>query len=184
MGLKSLRASAVCMIAILGSACGAVQSNHSSTTTRSPPTASLQQVVTSGRLTFRLPSSWTVGYGTCRCGWGKPDTATLNNGPQGGGVTCSCPLERSDAPSGLHLYEGQSGLISGGKPTMINGIHTLVGLNTSSATLTATFPGVDQWITISPAPSSRTASSTLQQVAQERQILAAVTAAPESGTTS
>jgi hypothetical protein len=87
-------------------------------------------------------------------------------------------MESSDAPSGLHLYEGQAGLISGGSPTVINGLRALVGLDTSNATLTATFPGIDQWITISPAPLSRNPSSTLQQVVLEKEILATVRGRP------
>jgi hypothetical protein len=136
---------------------------------------SLQQVIKAGRLMFKLPHSWAVGYGFCRCAWGKPDTATLENGPQKGGVACNCPAESSTAPSGLHLYEGQSGLISGGRPTVINGLQALVSLDTSNATMTATFPGVSQWITISPGPQSAAVSTRLQQVAVERQILATFT---------
>ena len=79
MGVTSLKTSALCVVAAVGTACGgAAQSIHSTTTTRPPAAASLQQVVTAGRLTFKLPSSWTVDYGTCRCGWGKPNTATLD----------------------------------------------------------------------------------------------------------
>jgi hypothetical protein len=182
MSLKPLRTSALCVVAVFGTACGgAAQSIHPTTTTRPLDAASLQRVVTAGRLTFKLPPSWKVGYGTCRCGWGEPDTATLDNGPQGGGVACSCPMDSGNAPSGLHLYEGQSGLTSSGRPTMIDGIQALVGLDTSNATLTATFPGVDQWITISPAPPSRTVSSNLQQIALEKQILATVKVVPGSG---
>jgi hypothetical protein len=47
--------------------------------------------------------------------------------------------------------------------------------------MTATFPGVDQWITISPASPSRTRLTNLQQVALEKQILATVEAVPGSG---
>lgn len=176
-----MRTSVLCALAVLGTACGgAARSIHSTTTTRLPPAASLQGVA-AGRLTFKLPSSWRVGYGMCRCGWGEPSTATLDNGPQGGGVACSCPNESGDPPSGLHLYEGHTGLISGGTPTVINGLQALVGLDTSNATMTATFPGVDQWITISPAPPSRTRLTNLQQVALEKQILATVEAVPGSG---
>jgi hypothetical protein len=64
---------------------------------------------------------------------------------------------------------------------VINGLQALVGLDTSNATMTATFPGVDQWITISPAPPSRTRLTNLQQVALEKQILATVEAVPGSG---
>jgi hypothetical protein len=60
-------------------------------------------------------------------------------------------LESGTSPSGLHLYECQTGLIPGGKPTVINGIEALVSLDTSNAAMTATFPGVDQWVTINPA---------------------------------
>lgn len=179
MSLRPLRASALCAIAVLVAACGgAARSIHPTTTTRPLAAASLPRAVIAGQLTFKIPSSWTVEHGTCRCGWGEPSTATLDNGPQEGGVACSCPMESSDAPSGLHLYEGQAGLISGGKPTEINGLRALVGLDMSKATITATFPGVDQWITISSAPPSRKASDKLQQVALERQILATVHGPP------
>jgi len=67
---------------------------------------------------------------------------------------------------------------------MINGIQSLVGLDTSTATLTATFPSVNQWITISPAPPSGTATSNRQQVALEKLILATVKMVPGSGATS
>lgn len=183
MDLKPRWAPALCVVAVLATACGAAkQSVHpTTTTTRAPAGVPLRKVVTAGRLTFRIPSSWTVGYGTCRCGWGKPDTATLNNGPQRAGVVCNCPAEAGDAPSGLHLYEGQAGLVSGGTPTTINGIRSLVGLSPATAALTATFPGVDEWITINAAPASSTASGTQQQVALEKEILATVKAFPGGG---
>ncbi len=181
MGLRPLKASVLCVVAVLATACGGVaQSVHPATTTRPSASAPQQQVVTAGRLTFAVPSSWTVGYGACRCGWGEPGTVTLDNGPQGGGVTCNCPEEAGDAPSGLHLYEGQSGLVPGGTPTTINGIGSLVRLDRSNAVLTATFPGVDQWITIGPAPPSSTASVKEQQVALEKRILATVELVPGS----
>ena len=41
--------------------------------------------------------------------------------------------------------------------------------------MTVTFPGVDQWITISPGPLSANLSTRLYQVAIERQILATFT---------
>jgi hypothetical protein len=40
--------------------------------------------------------------------------------------------------------------------------------------VTATFPGVDQWISIAPAPAPRPAVGNLQQIALEQQILATV----------
>jgi len=185
MSLRPLRITALSVVSVLGAACGGVsQSAHPTTTTRPTAVTSLQQVVTAGRLMFAIPSTWTVGHGVCRCGWGHPNTATLDNGDQGGGVTCSCPSEASDAPSGLHLYEGQGGLVPGGGPTTVNGIQSLVGLDASTATLTATFPSVDQWITIRPAPPSRTATGTLQQVALEKLILATVKVVPDGGGTS
>jgi len=141
---------------------------------------SLEQVVRAGQLVFSLPSSWAIGYGTCRCGWGEPDTATLDNGPQGGGVACNCPAEGGNAPSGLHLYVGSAGLIPGGKPAVINGLLASVSLDTSTATMTAIFPGVDQWITISPAPASGSLPTQERQVALERQILATVKMNPGS----
>ena len=184
-----LRAAVLCGIAALGTACGAAtQSVRSTTTTtttttttRPPAEADLQQVVSAGRLKFTIPSSWTVGYGMCRCNWGEPGTATLNNGHQSGGVECSCPMVSGTAPSGLHLYEGQGGLVPGGAPTEINGVRAFVMMDPSTATLTATVPGVDQWITIGPGPPSTSESITAQQVAQEKAILATVTAVPGSG---
>jgi len=89
-----------------------------------------------------------------------------------------CPEESGTAPSGLHLYEGQSGLVSGGSPTTINGLQAFVALDTSSVTMTVTFPGVGQWMTISAAPAARTRSDEIQQVALERQIVATVEVAP------
>jgi hypothetical protein len=89
-------------------------------------------------------------------------------------------MESGNAPSGLHLYEGQTGLISGGKPTMIGGTQALVGLDASKATMTITFPSVDQWITIGPGPSSRTASGNQQQIGLEKQILATIKVVPGS----
>ena len=178
-GPETFETSALSIVAVLATACGgAAQSIHPTTTSRPLDAAALQQVVTAGRLTFKVPSAWKVGYGTCRCAWATP---TLDNGPQGGGVACNCPMESSNAPSGLHLCEGQTGLISGGRPTMIDGTRALVGLDTSNATLTATFPGVDQWITIGPGPSSRTAFGNQQQIALEKQILATVKVVPGSG---
>jgi hypothetical protein len=185
MSLKALRITALCVVASLATACGgAAQSSHPATTTRPAATSSQEQVVTAGQLMLKLPSTWVVGHGTCRCGWGKPDTAMLDNGSQAGGVSCSCPSESSDAPSGLHLYEGQGGLVPSGSATTINGIQALVALDASHATLTATFPDEDQWITISPAPASTTVSSKLQQVALEKQILSTVEVAPDNGAAS
>jgi hypothetical protein len=165
----------------MAAACGgAEQSVRPSTTTRPRALAALQQVVRTGQLTFKLPSSWVVAFGSCRCGWGTPDTATLDNGPQTEEVTCSCPAEAANALSGLHLYEGSTGLIPGGKPTVINGLRVLVSLDTSNAMMTATFPGVDQWITINPAPTSESRSTLLQQAAIERDILATVDLDPSN----
>jgi hypothetical protein len=179
--LIALRAPALCVLAVIGAACGGVvRSANPTTTTRPVASASLKQVVRAGQLVFSLPSSWAVGYGTCRCGWGEPDTATLDNGPQGGGVVCNCPAEGATAPSGLHLYVGSTGLIPGGKPAVINGLQASVSLDTSTATMTATFPGVDQWITISPAPASGSLSTQRRQVALETQILATVKMNPAS----
>ena len=92
-----LRRALLCGVAVLGTACGgAAQTTHPSTsgpstsssvttrpttTSRPSPPSDLPRVVTAGRLTFDLPSSWTVGYGTCRCGWGEPGTATLGQRP-------------------------------------------------------------------------------------------------------
>ena len=181
MRLSPLRTTALCVVGVLGTACGgALQSIHP-TTTRPPPSTNLQQVVTAGQLSFVIPSTWSVGHGTCRCGWGKPDTVTLDNGPQDGAVACSCPAEAGDAPSGLHLYEGHAGLVPGGMPRTINGIRSLVGLDASTATLTVTFPSLNQWITISPAPPSSSASNNLQQVALEKLILATVKVVPGNG---
>jgi hypothetical protein len=183
MSLRPLRTAALCVVSVLGAACGGVsQSAHP--TTRPRAVTSLQQIVTAGRLRFAIPSSWTVGHGYCRCGWGRPDTATLDNGPQRGGVACNCPAEAGDAPPGLHLYAGQGGLIPSGKRMTINGVQSLVGLDTSTAALTATFPSVNQWITISPAPPSGTATSNLQRVQLEKLILATVKVVPGGRSTS
>ena len=103
-----------------------------------------------------------------------PEQLPLDNGPQEANAGCSCPYESANEPTGLHLYEGLSGLISGGSPTVINGLQAFVSLDASNATMAATFPGVDQWTTISAAPRARTALSNLQQVALEKQILATV----------
>ncbi len=89
-------------------------------------------------------------------------------------------MEEADAASGLHLYEGSTGLIPGGKPEVINGLQALVSVDTTTATMTATFPGVDQWITISPAPPPGTPSARLRQLALETQILATVKSDPGS----
>jgi hypothetical protein len=175
----------LCGIALVGAACGgATQSARpktTTTTTRTPAVTGLRQVVSAGRLRFTVPSSWTVRYGMCRCDWGEPGTATLDNGHQTGGVECSCPLLSGTAPSAVHLYEGQGGLAPGGSPTIINGARASVGIDHSTATLTVTFPGVDQWITMSPGPLSTSASITSQQVAQEQEILATVTVVPGGG---
>jgi hypothetical protein len=66
----------------------------------------------------------------------------------------------------------------------INGNRSLVGLDTSTATLTATFPTVNQWITISPAPAAGTATTNLQQVELEKLILATVKVVPGGTSTS
>ena len=169
----------LCGIAVLGTACGgATRSARPPTTTRPPTATDLHQVVAAGRLTFAVPSSWTVGHGTCRCGWGTPGTATLDNGTRTPGVMCSCPMESGNAASGLHLYEGHGGLDPGGTPTVINGVRALVALDPSTATLTATFPLVDQWITVAPGPQSTSGPVIARQVALERRILATVTVVP------
>jgi len=176
MSLRLLRTPALCALAVWGTACGGVvQSVHSTTTTRPVGSDSLHQVIKAGQLIFKVPLSWAVGYGACRCAWGVPNTATLNNGPQEGGVACSCPEMSDNAPSGLHLYEGHSGLVAGGRPTVINDLHALVSMDTSNETVVATFPSVDQWVTIGPGPQSANTSTRLNQVAIERQILATFT---------
>ncbi len=177
MRLRLLRTTAVGVVAVLGAGCGGAAPSAHPTTTR-PSAPGTQRQVAAGRLTFTVPSSWTVGEGVCRCGWGRPDTATLDNGPQGGGVTCNCPSEAEDVPSGLHLYEGQGGLLPGGRATTVHGVKALVGLDSSTATLTATFPDIDQWITIGPAPPPGTDSNRLQQIALEKRILGSVTMVP------
>jgi hypothetical protein len=184
MSLRPLKTTALCVVSVLGAACGGVSQSADPTTTRPPTVTSLKQVVTDGQLRFAVPSTWTVGHGVCRCGWGQPNTATLGNGVQEGGVACGCPLEGGDVSTGLHLYEGQGGLVQGGKPMTINGIRSLVGLDTSTATLTATFPTVNQWITISPAPAAGTATTNLQQVELEKLILATVKVVPGGTSTS
>lgn len=63
---------------------------------------------------------------------------------------------------------------------MINGLHVLVSLDTSNATMTATFPGVDQWIDVDPAPPSQSGSTLVQQAAIEQRILATVTPDPHN----
>jgi hypothetical protein len=55
-----------------------------------------------------------------------------------------------------------------------------VALDPSTATLSATYPVVDQWITIGPAPQSTSGSVTAQQVALERQVLESVAVVPGS----
>jgi len=179
--LNPFGAAALCVVAVIGAACGgAAQSVPQTTTIRPVTSVSLEQAVRAGQLILQLPASWSVGSGTCRCGWGIPDTATLDNGPQAGGVLCSCPMESATAASGLHLYEGSTGLIPGGKPEVINGLQALVSVDPSTATVTATFPGVDQWITISPAPPAVTLSTRQGQVVLETQILAAIKSDPGS----
>jgi len=166
-------------VGLLLAACGGGTTNGSAPTSSTRPAqlGSAEMAVTAGRLTFTVPSSWTVGYGECRCGWGTPDSATLGNGHLAPGVLCSCPAEAADAPSGLHLYEGTGGLTSGGSPTRIHGVAARVELDTATAGLTVTFPGLDQWITVGPAPTGD-AATTRGQVQVERQILASVRPAP------
>ena len=95
-------------------------------------------------------------------------------------MACNCPAESSNAPSGLHLYEGYTGLIPGGKPAVIHGLQALVSVDASKGTMTATFPGVDQWITIGPAPPSVASSTDLRQIALEKAILSTVQVDPSS----
>jgi hypothetical protein len=47
--------------------------------------------------------------------------------------------------------------------------------------MTVTFPSVDQWMTISPAPPAGSVATSGQQVALEWQILATVTVVPGAG---
>ena len=183
MDRRPVRTAALGVVALLAAACGGgTASVRTTTTTTRPATVPAGlQAVTAGHLRFDLPASWTIGYGACRCSWGTPDTATLNNGAEEGGVACNCPMESSTAPSGLHLYEGQGGLISAGTPTEVGGGRALVELDSSTAVLTATFPGVDQWMIIGPGPSSASTGITRQQMAQEKQILATVEVLPGGG---
>jgi hypothetical protein len=179
VSFRPLRVLAVGAIAVLAAACGGgTESVHSTTTTRPQPSVSLPQVITAGSLTFRLPQSWAVSHGVCRCGWGIPDTATLDNGPEQGGEECGCPEESTDVPSGLHLYEGEAGFDSDGKPTVINDLHAVVLVDASRAIVTATFPSIDQWVTISPGPQSADGPTRQHQVAIERQILATMRVKP------
>jgi len=184
MSRKRLRPVAPCVVALLASACGGVTTSAPTTTTTRPGSgAPLTRVVTAGRLAFELPASWTVGYGACRCSWGQPDTATLDNGSEEGGVACNCPMESTTAPSGLHLYEGQGGLVPSGDPTTVDGTRALVALDPAKAALTVTVPGVDQWLTIGPGPMSSTATTTSAQVAVEKEILATISVTPAGGGT-
>ena len=81
MSLRLLRTPALCALAVLGTACGGVvQSVHSTTTTRPVGSDSLHQVIKAGELMFKVPLSWAVGYGACRCAWGIPDTAPSTTG--------------------------------------------------------------------------------------------------------
>jgi len=64
---------------------------------------------------------------------------------------------------------------------VINGMQTLVSLDPSDATMAATFPGIDQWITIGPAPASGDPFTTELQVAVEKQILATLAVQPAGG---
>ncbi len=141
--LNPFRAPALCVLAVIGAACGGAARSLPPTTTIRPVTsASLEQVVRAGQLVLQLPSSWSVGSGICRCGWEHP-TGNVGQRPAGGGVLCSCSMEEADAASGLHLYEGSTGLIQGGKPEVVNGLQALVSVDTTTATMTATFR---EWI--------------------------------------
>ena len=167
--------------AAAGCGAGSVAVRPPSTPLRTAP-AALEQVVRAGRVTFRVPSSWSVGYGTCRCGWGMPGTVTLDNGRQDdrGRVTCSCPAEGADVPSGLHLYEGSSGLVRTGRAEVVHGLAVEVSSDPAGAQLSVAVPTLDQWITIAPAPSSRDRATTQAQSALEHAIVATVR--PDPGT--
>jgi hypothetical protein len=185
MNPRQVKTSALAALALVGAACGGgTPSVQSTTTTRAETSVPLTRVIRAGELTFRIPGSWAVGYGTCRCAWGLPDTATLDNGPETGGVACNCPEESSDAPSGLHLYEGRSGLSPGGQPTTVNGLRAVVSLDTSDATLVANVPAINQWVTISPGPRPARGSTRQQEVAVERRILATLAATSDMPTAS
>jgi len=177
---------AVVALAALAALSAAAGCGGGSVAVRPPPAphrtvpSALPQVVRAGGLTFRVPSSWSVGYGTCRCGWGTPGTVTLDNGPEDdrGRVSCSCQAERADAPSGLHLYEGSSGLVRTGRTEVVHGLAVEVSSDPAGAQLSVAVPTLDQWITIAPAPSSRDPAATQAQSALERAIVATVRPAP------
>jgi hypothetical protein len=63
---------------------------------------------------------------------------------------------------------------------VINGVGALVSLDASTAVLSVVVPGVDQRITVGPAPSG-TIAAHVQQVALERQILATVEVTTTAG---
>src|ERR1700722_16964767 len=108
MSLRLLRTPALCALAVWGTAFGGVvQSVHSTTTTRPVGSDSLHQVIKAGQLILKVPLSWALGSGTCRLAWGVSNTATPNNGPQEGGLACSCPEMSDNASFALHLFEGR-----------------------------------------------------------------------------
>ena len=83
-------------------------------------------------------------------------------------------MEAADAPSGLHLYEGSSGLVLAGRTEDVHGLTVDVWSDPGTAQLRAAFPTLDQWMTISPEPLSRDPGTTQGQAALEREIVATV----------
>jgi hypothetical protein len=55
---------------------------------------------------------------------------------------------------------------------VINHLQAVVSMDASTATMSATFPKINQWVTIAPGPQTTDVTTRQHQVAIERQILA------------
>jgi hypothetical protein len=160
-----------------GCSSSAAVKNPSPTTTAP---SDLPKVVTSDRIAFGVPITWKVVSSTCRCPWDHPE-AVINGGREAGGIACSCPMEQANSPSTLNLYAGSAGLAPGGQVADINGLRAKISVNRRNASVSATFPDLDDWISIRAFPAARSATEVARQVALELQIVDSVRAASSGG---
>ena len=176
-----LRKTGLAIVALTGTAAlstfGSVSLGGASSIapTRAPiaSMASTQTIVWQG-LRLSIPSKWIVGSGVCRCGWGPPGSAILNNGPENSTPLCSCPPELTDSPSAIHLYAGLGRLSGIGRVVYEHGIRALVDYDRRTARFRIEVPSKNLWISMSPAPASKRASTVAYQASLERQIFLSI----------
>jgi hypothetical protein len=76
----------------------------------------------------------------------------------------------------LNLYAGKGGLVPGGRRVTINGLRGQISVNRTKASVSVTFPDLNDWISISAFPTAHSAAKVARQVGLELQIVDSVRA--------